>query len=551
MKTILILLISLLMPLVAPAEDVTRAYLRASYLLQSGEPQQALTELKEAIKLDPTSGHLHTVYGSTLLMMGNVLEGQMALEKAIELDPDNSKPYKLLGVLLFRQIAEGDVSEKQANKAVELLQKAASLNENDIESRYYLAFLYEEQGETQKMYEMLKAAVAIDNTRPELLKKAAETAEKLDYKREAADYYERASLYLEKLATRLKDNLNLQFELAKTSLWDTGKYDVAVTAYDRVIEATRGDMSMLAYRIEAEVGKATALYFMEDYQPAKELFEEQEQFVITRYPRSIAPMLLTYSRTDKIERALELADRLLQEQKNNPPFYNFILRVKGACLGNAERYKKAAKVFERSLRENTGESLAYQQYAQIWIDAEEFEKAEEVIERAEKQFGANHSDVLFVKAVLAEEQENFDKAMNLLRKVIQQEPDNDLALNFLGYMFAEEKQNLEEAEKYLTDALEISPNQGSYLDSLGWVYFQKGNMDLAEKYLKKAYRTKYMTPEVREHLGFLYLELGKKENALEEFRAAIELGLDTVKEEKEVDRVRQKIKELEQELGRE
>lgn len=535
MITILLLVLSMAAASPIGPEEANEAYLRASFFLKSGDIERALSEIETAIEADPESSHIRTVKGSALMMSGRILEGQSALEKAIELDPSNSKPHKLLGLLLFRQLANGDLAESEAPRAISLLERAAALDPHDLESRYYLAFLYEEKNEIEKMYQVLKSAVEIDNTRPELLKKAAETARQLDKKKDAAEYYERASLYLEKIATRLKENLNIQFELAKTSLWDTGKFDVAVTAYDRIISATKGDLSMLSYRIEAFIGKATALYFMEDYQPAAELFAQQEQYVMSGYPRSIAPMLLAYAETGKADQAVQLLDRLLVAQRENPPFLNFLLRVKGAVLAAGEQYQAAAEVFDRSVSEFPEEGVTWQQYSQVWIDAEEFDKAEEVVQRARKTLGEESIDYLFSKAVLLEKMGEIDRSISLFEQIIEAEPDNDLALNYLGYMFAEEKQNLERAEIYLKKALQYSPNQGSYLDSLGWVYFQMGNLDLAEKYLKKAVRTKYKSPEIREHLGHLFLKLGKKSDALEEFEAALECDLARVKDTTEVE----------------
>jgi len=126
-------------------------------------------------------------------------------------------------------------------------------------------------------------------------------------------------------------------------------------------------------------------------------------------------------------------------------------------------------------------------------------------------------------------------------EVLEKNADHAPTLNYLGYMWAESGVNLEKAHEMLTRAVGQEPNNGAYVDSLGWVYFRLGQLDLAEKYLVDATKLLPRDATVYEHLGDVLAARGDLDRALKVYRTALDLD----PESKDVDKIRNKIAELE------
>lgn len=515
--------------------DVDLLYLKASYYLNSQKPALALKELDKAILLDSKISQLHLSRGKCLSQLGRRDEAQKAFEKAIALDPDDPESFKNLGVLVLQSIRSKEDEETMMARAENLLLRAAELDKRDLESRYFLIMMYERKGDKKNKYYYLKEAVAINPNRMDFLKQAGDAAKEFGDIPESMQYYEKMSNLFERYLSRSDDDIQLLMQFGELSLWETRKFNLAVDAYSRVAEAAEKDDSFLAFRIEAEIAMATAYYMMADYEKALDLFTKQEQFVLSRFNKSIPSLILTFANSPNWKRAIEIIDLLDKNIKDDNSLKGYLQRIKAMVYSTSGAPEKAYDILQKQIKKAPAEVDAYTQLAQTYIDEKLYDKAEGVIKTAYVAVGADHKDVRFVEAVLAERLGETDRALAILEKIIKEDPGDHLALNFAGYTIAGTGKNLEKAEQYLLAALEYEPNQGSYLDSLGWVYYQRGDMENAEKYLTKAVETKYKSGEVREHLGFLYKTQGKLKLALKEFEAAIENDLAKVKDTTEVE----------------
>lgn len=98
-----------------------------------------------------------------------------------------------------------------------------------------------------------------------------------------------------------------------------------------------------------------------------------------------------------------------------------------------------------------------------------------------------HSDLLYARALMAEEIDRIDLLEADLKLILQEDPENASALNALGYTLADHNSRLDEALGHIKKALEIRPDDPAVMDSMGWVQFRLGNYGEAETYLRKAY----------------------------------------------------------------
>jgi tetratricopeptide (TPR) repeat protein len=102
--------------------------------------------------------------------------------------------------------------------------------------------------------------------------------------------------------------------------------------------------------------------------------------------------------------------------------------------------------------------------------------------------------------------------------------------------------NLEEAEKYLTRAIALKPGDGFILDSLGWVYYKLKRYDEAVKHLEQSMELIEDDPTVMGHLADAYA-------AKRDWRKALNLYRQILKQEPERKDVAEKIKKIKAEIG--
>ncbi len=122
------------------------------------------------------------------------------------------------------------------------------------------------------------------------------------------------------------------------------------------------------------------------------------------------------------------------------------------------------------------------------------------------------SDILYIRALLAEKLNNLEIAESDLRRIIRIQPNHVEALNALGYILANRTERLTEAFSLINKALALSPNNPGILDSLGWAHFKKGNIEKAEEFLSAAWKLS-QDPLIAAHYGEVLFSNGKADEA--------------------------------------
>jgi tetratricopeptide (TPR) repeat protein len=121
-------------------------------------------------------------------------------------------------------------------------------------------------------------------------------------------------------------------------------------------------------------------------------------------------------------------------------------------------------------------------------------------------------EILYARALTAENLDRLDEAERDFRKVLQQDPDNARTLNALGYTLADRTERYQEALIYVQKAYTQTPDDPAVIDSLGWVLYRLGRLQEARDHLQKAYD---MTAdgEIGAHLGEVMWTMGDKDAA--------------------------------------
>tara|TARA_B100001093_G_scaffold85840_1_gene77623 strand:+ start:12993 stop:14753 length:1761 start_codon:yes stop_codon:yes gene_type:complete len=123
------------------------------------------------------------------------------------------------------------------------------------------------------------------------------------------------------------------------------------------------------------------------------------------------------------------------------------------------------------------------------------------------------ADLLYARAMLAEQQGDFSLAESDLLKIISRDADNVSALNALGYTMLLNTDRLDEAFNFIKRAYILKPDSPAIIDSMGWALFKRGEMIEALDFLKRA-MAKMPDPEIAAHLGEIYWTLGDEVKAI-------------------------------------
>ncbi|MGH9580590.1 MAG: tetratricopeptide repeat protein, partial [Terriglobales bacterium] len=166
----------------------------------------------------------------------------------------------------------------------------------------------------------------------------------------------------------------------------------------------------------------------------------------------------------------------------------------------------------------------YVALAQVNSRLKRWKEAEDAVAQAEKLSTKpeEHRFLQFLLGSYYERQKKYDRAEAMFRQVLASEAGNAMALNYLGYMLADRGVRLDEALGYIKKAVEQDPQNGAYLDSLGWAYFKMGNHELGEEFLLKAIERMPGDPTIHDHLGDLYARTGRLKLASAQWELSLE-----------------------------
>jgi len=579
-------------------QDPQSSYLYEALALlyyQRGYIQKAITHCQQAIKLDPQSSSPHRLLGNIyyslfLYSEDNSQYAEKAVEEfkaALKLDKSDNEIYLSLGKLYLAQ--------KNYQESSKALYEHLQANPQSEEARFYLAKNYLEQKDYPSAIENLKQALAI---RPDYLRAittlasvyrllkdspnailtyqkglealpgdvglrnslALEYLEAEDYEKAAEEFstilsddpdnrfalaylpfcyhklgrYEEAEkLYLQMLE-KYPDDVDTRYRFAQFYI-DLKDYPKALKVYLHLISLREQEKIKLG---DNELGNLWArigiVYFHnKNFPQAIQSFQEALK-LNPKTDRAVLPFLiLSYHHNKESDKALEICD---QQILDSPSFKTFLI-LKAEILGEKGEIEEGARLIRERIQEDESDPLLHIALSEIYLRAESYSQAEEVLHKALSLFPTNDT-LLFNLGSVYERTEKFELAEETFRKAIANNPDNHLALNYLGYMLAEKGAKLQESIEFIKRALELDVNNGSYLDSLGWAYFKLSNLELAEKYLALAVEREGDSPEIHDHLGDLYYKLGRFKEALQEWEKAISLGIE------DDTKVREKIEKL-------
>src|SRR5579872_6919814 len=528
----------------------------------------AIDQYEQIVKLDPTSVDDHLLLGRLYRLNNDLQKAETELKTAIKLDPSSEEAVTTLAMLYTD---EGDTAHA--------LKVLSSVPDSARSAKLYSALgaAYEQRKDYKSAIDAYKHSIMLDRDNLDSIRGLAENllndgqldAALEQYKviadsnpEDAQTYIRMAEIYrregkfdlaLENLKhadSLVPDTMDVPYSMAAV-YQAQGRYDDAIKLLQDLIKKTE----------KAEVGTSQAdrnnraifierlgmIYReQENYTSAVDTFRKMIPLGDENTRTGYQEIIDTYREAKEWPQATAVAKEAVQKMPDDRD----LRMVLDAQLADMGQFDQAVTDVRSMLKGGPEDHDVYIRLGIIYTRAKRWSDAEEALAKAE-QLSAKPEDkayVEFLRGDLYQRQKLYDQADAAFRKVLSSTPPTDpqaaATLNYLGYMNADRGVKLEESLSYIKQALTLEPNNGAYLDSLGWVYFKMGKYDLAEENLNKAAVHMGSDPTVQEHLGDLYQKTGRLKLAAAHWDRAVQEWNKTVPAEQDQDayaKVQQKL----------
>ncbi|MFN2385430.1 MAG: tetratricopeptide repeat protein [Thermoanaerobaculia bacterium] len=514
----------------------------------------AILELSEAAKLAPDDPGTIVTLARALMARGRAAEASRVLDRLPE---GRSQPG------LLRLTAETRAKSGRLREAEETYRALLARDPQDRDSIAALVDLYEDADRFDEALELLRR---LEKQDPE----NTAVSERITLDLARAGRFEEAEKRARDLAGRRPENRAIRRLLAQVlfergSIADGEKILLALLQADPGDEATRRAYAMELLR-ERRLDEAARI-LTESVQRAG----QDPKAVESRRSATVELGYLALLRRDYGEAKRLLEPLAVSEGAVNGRALRILLAAardgetpavgltaaRAAAAAEPDEVEWTASVAEfqhrsgdKKAAEATLERLAGSSEpedvlaaADAYSRLKEFSRASRVAEGASRRFPES-TEALFRLGASLERGGSPAEAEKVFRQLLSARPNDSAAQNYLGYMWADRGVKLEEARQLLEKAVAREPRNAAYLDSLGWVYFRQGKLEAAEKRLLEAHRREPDDPTIEEHLGDLFERQGDLDKAVVHWERALAL------KHEEPEKVREKLARSREKLAR-
>ena len=473
---------------VTPSSEETLSMLGELYRDQN-EMRRAVDLFEKALKLSPSSLALR-------LQLGLAYEQTGDFKKAVETYKSGMGGEFTNLTLLRKSLAHALMGDGQLDLAEKEYRKILELEPEDGESHLGLGKISLERHRYEEALEHLNKADALLQNNVEVVYSLAKLHEDLGRFEEAQEGYERMLNLYRQPGDDFRAVRNRSISLTHLGLvaQELGNYEKAAGHFQ-------------------ELHRLGEKYRGHTQEELKKLAKENRN-------RATILMIRLYRGSKRVSQALSTC----KAAKESAPT-RIIGALCADILAESGDAEQALQELEGMLKGNQEDLEIYHYILQVYQRQKRYKDAQKKLYEAEKYFDHEKS-FYFMLGALQERQKEYGKAETTFRKVISLDPMHASALNYLGYMWADQGVKLNEALNLIKQAVALEPNNGAYLDSLGWVYFKLGRIEEAELYLVRALARVRRDPTIHDHLGDLYYKKGDYLQARSAWQRSVAYGQD-------------------------
>ncbi len=508
------------------------------------ESEAAVTQLTEALKLDPTNTAALKELGQEFFRNGRYEEALNFFTTNAQLSAKD--PEVMLSVVISH------IGLEQYDKAITMLEQGSSSFPTDPKFPYYLAQIHEQRGNWFEAQQGYRKALEIDPAFPKARVRLATLMMRENKKADARKLLEETEQ-----STGLGD---------PDMLVELGRAWMMLREEERGLKLLKRAMGLNASNLDARLalaryhlGKGEAKQALELLKPFAEsksddvpltilladVFREAGQYersieqvdrLIERYPKDPAFVFkrgLAYFRWNNMDTAKEQFLKAYQLQPSYQDAYFYAGRVDF----EKKEYTQAMKVFRAVLDEapSNGEYRFYLGYAlekngNLTQALEEYNN----VERYAPDYGKVNPELFYRRGRILAMEGNYRRAKEDLIQVLRTQPDHVGAMLSLGDTLFDERK-YEEAIALYERALKQRSDLPRAHFQVGRAYTYQRKRPEAIRSLERAIELGLEEPEAFEMLGFLHRDNGNGGKAAQSFRRYLDMKPDA-SNRKEIER---------------
>ncbi len=546
-RGVLFILLLLLAPDIKAQANFDYFYLEAEKCRLAEDYSSALDLYRHCLDINPEAPEALYNIGLLHLFLRSDSIGTAFIRQACQRDANN--PYYL------ETLAALYLNRRDAEAAIPVLEKMASLQSRRSDILSQLVQLYSTVGETDKAIGALNRIELLEGASPQL------SVEKFRLYKEKGQL-DSAFIQLQTLCDESPHDMNLRIVVGSQYM-QAGDTVKALEIYDEVRrqEPTNTNLQLATMDYLRDSGKEEGYRRMRDS--------------LLCHPDSPAQLrvLLLKSYISDVQRdstyAPQLAaafDTLFARPQQDPQVYImkaayqiFVKQPQEAVMQTMRQVLEVDPGNETALREllqyyaeqNDGkgvedisrrglnyhpEEIAYAYYLGMALaEQKKLDDAAEVLQqglriRTEEVHPGLVSNVFAVLGDIYYQQEKESEAFAAYDSALVYMDDNIMCLNNYAYYLSLKNEQLDKAEEMSYRTIRKEPENITYLDTYAWILFMKGDFAHARTYMDKVVnpeRTdaelladKELQGNVIEHAGDVYANLGEMETALRFWKLA-------------------------------
>lgn len=508
-----------------------------------GNSQKAIQLLSSCLEIDPNSSAAMFELANIHAVNKDYTSASLLLEKAVSLNPEN-KWYKLLLAQIYQQTRKfseaadiySDLLKKEPENLEYTYMKAALLasaerfdeaidaynvmeKETGINEQVSVAKqqIYVQSGKVDKAFDEINRLIENNPSEAKYYGLLADLYQSQGDKENALKNYQ-------KIKELDPENGFVHFSLANYYL-ENGDLEKSFSETKNGFESSSVDLQT----------KLQLYWMLTSNKEQSKLSTEQQEELISILLEKHADQAMVHTIYAEVllkeNKLKEAQDELLKSIKlnaNDYPVWERVMFLDNDLQQWEGLYEHTQKVMELFPNQPQG----YFFHAIACVQLEKFDETIKVTEEGLDYVVENpqlKANFLMLKGESVYKLGNKKEAFKIFDKAVELDPNNFLTLNNYAYYLSIDGTDLDKAERMSGTVIEHFPDNSTYLDTHAWVLFKKGEYSLAKFYMESAIKNGGEENSVLlEHYGDILYKAGKKEQALENWKKAKEIGSDSL-----------------------
>ena len=526
---------------------------KAEYIFLEAEKQRNMGRddafhhlLQYAHSLDPENSAIAYYLGYSRLMKSNLSVSDSLFSSSLRMMRKHvdAHPEDKYEAMLY---ANGNMIANQVQEGLRVLKIQAERNPHSVEVQLSIADAY------ARLEDYRNAIAAYDSVQQWQGQSVQLSARKVRAYQALNDTVGAIGEMRSLLATAPR---NVDYNLAMGNMMLMfGERDSALTYYDKAqqYEPENGATYLAKAQFYNAIGDSVN-YDQQTYQAlvSKDLDVASKVEVLADYARHLLVAKDSSARTENLFKVL------IEQHPNEPQIrmlFSDYLAAKDDMKGAAEQmdyavnldptdaqawnrllvlniisenYEAAIAAGDRAIELNPNDIELYGYIAPAYYNIKQYDKAIEVYKKALAAVDSTDTEhrSMFLGGMGDAKFSMGDTigAFALYDQAIEINPNNVSILNNYAYFLTLCNRDLDKAERMSAKTVQAEPQNATFLDTYAWVFYKRKEYTMAQLYIEMAIKNERRpSSDIYDHYGDILLAVGNKQEALKQWKKALEL----------------------------